>query len=228
MSQSELELLTTEDGLSSNSVKTIYRDKTGYVYFGTSTGLDRYDGARMISIPFPIEHVREKCWVSGIVEAGHDRLYVGNNVGLFLFDKRTLDMKQVFTDKIDCEVTSLVRTPDGKTYVGTVSGLFVISEGKIEMVKLGLIGGFTERNIRDVSCLQHPGKHSAKHSSHYTLCVVTSRSLLLLPDGVATGGRLYAKPASCGNSRFVKVVAEDSVVYVGTSGNGVQLFDIAS
>lgn len=82
-----LGVLTTEDGLSSNSVKTIYRDKTGYVYFGTSSGLDRYDGARMISIPFPIENIREKCWVSGIVEAGDDRLYVGNNAGLFLFDK---------------------------------------------------------------------------------------------------------------------------------------------
>ena len=223
-----LGILTTEDGLSSNSVKTIYRDKTGYVYFGTSSCLDRYDGARMISIPFPIETIREKCWVSGIVEAGDDKLYVGNNVGLFLFDKRTLDMKQVFNDKIDCEVTSLVRTPDGKVYVGTVSGLFVINEGKMEMVKLGLIGGFTERNIRDVSYLPRQGKLSDNQSSNYILCAVTTRSLLLLPNGEATGGRVYAKPASCSNSRFVKVVAEDGIVYVGTSGNGVQLFDIAS
>lgn len=102
------------DGAWAGIDKTIYRDKTGYVYFGTSSGLDRYDGARMISIPFPIENIREKCWVSGIVEAGDDRLYVGNNAGLFLFDKRTLDMKQVFSDKIDCEVTSLLRTHDDK------------------------------------------------------------------------------------------------------------------
>ena len=74
------------DGAWAGIDKTIYRDKTGYVYFGTSSGLDRYDGARMISIPFPIENIREKCWVSGIVEAGDDRLYVGNNAGLFLFD----------------------------------------------------------------------------------------------------------------------------------------------
>ena len=109
----------------------------------------------------------------------------------------SLDMKQVFSDKIDCEVTSLLRTHDDKVYVGTVFGLFVINDGKIDMVKLGLIGGFTERNVRDVSYLPRKGKPAGKTSSDYTLCAVTTRSLLLLPDGEATGGRVYAKPASC-------------------------------
>lgn len=225
---SSLGVLTTEDGLSSNSVKTIFRDNTGYVYFGTSTGLDRYDGMKMINIPFPIESIREKCWVSGIVEAGNGKLYVGNNVGLFVFDKRTLDMKQVFADNIDCEVTSLVRTPDGNVYVATVGGLFVIAGDKISMVKLGQIGGFSERNIRDICYLPHSVRNGSNSSADYILCAVTTRNLILLPHGKVAGGRVYAKPAVCGNSRFVKVAAEDGVVYAGTSGDGVRPFNIGT
>lgn len=39
--------LNTKDGLSSNSVCAIYKDKLNYVWIATSNGLDRYDGARM-------------------------------------------------------------------------------------------------------------------------------------------------------------------------------------
>ncbi|MEO6231500.1 MAG: two-component regulator propeller domain-containing protein [Ferruginibacter sp.] len=38
--------LTTEDGLSSNTVNAILKDKFGIVWFGTEDGLDRFDGIR--------------------------------------------------------------------------------------------------------------------------------------------------------------------------------------
>lgn len=36
--------LDIKDGLSNNSVTTIYKDKNGYMWFGTGDGLNRYDG----------------------------------------------------------------------------------------------------------------------------------------------------------------------------------------
>ena len=33
-----------EDGLSNNHIYTIYRDDTGFVWFGTASGLNRFDG----------------------------------------------------------------------------------------------------------------------------------------------------------------------------------------
>jgi ligand-binding sensor domain-containing protein len=36
--------LTVEDGLSNNKVNTIIQDKTGFLWFGTDDGLNRYDG----------------------------------------------------------------------------------------------------------------------------------------------------------------------------------------
>ena len=36
--------LTTKDGLSSNVVHAIHKDKRGFVWIGTEYGLNRYDG----------------------------------------------------------------------------------------------------------------------------------------------------------------------------------------
>src|SRR5215216_4662824 len=36
--------LTTKDGLSSNTVNTILKDRFGLVWFGTEDGLDKFDG----------------------------------------------------------------------------------------------------------------------------------------------------------------------------------------
>lgn len=42
----EFNLLSNRDGLSNGQVNTILQDKQGYVWFGTQSGLDRYDGFR--------------------------------------------------------------------------------------------------------------------------------------------------------------------------------------
>jgi ligand-binding sensor domain-containing protein len=42
----KFEYLTTIDGLSHNNVRCILQDKQGYLWFGTSYGLNRYDGYR--------------------------------------------------------------------------------------------------------------------------------------------------------------------------------------
>jgi len=40
VAQEHLRSLTKEDGLSAGSVKSIYRDRAGFVFFGTSVGVD--------------------------------------------------------------------------------------------------------------------------------------------------------------------------------------------
>ena len=39
--------LTTEDGLSNNSVKNIIQDNNGFLWFATLNGLNRYDGNKI-------------------------------------------------------------------------------------------------------------------------------------------------------------------------------------
>ena len=42
--------LTTNEGLANNSIRYIYQDKKGFMWFGTLNGLNRYDGYSFLTI----------------------------------------------------------------------------------------------------------------------------------------------------------------------------------
>ena len=43
-SQVSFDQLTIEQGLANNSIRTIFQDSEGYIWFGTLNGMSRYDG----------------------------------------------------------------------------------------------------------------------------------------------------------------------------------------
>ena len=40
--------ITISDGLSNNIINTIYKDKRGFIWLGTQTGLDRFDHIKIL------------------------------------------------------------------------------------------------------------------------------------------------------------------------------------
>ncbi|MFA9392140.1 MAG: two-component regulator propeller domain-containing protein [Prolixibacteraceae bacterium] len=46
--------LTIEDGLANNSVRTVFQDKEGYLWFGTLNGLSRYDGQQFKTFAYQL------------------------------------------------------------------------------------------------------------------------------------------------------------------------------
>lgn len=107
----EVMRLTTDDGLLANSVKSLFRDSRGLMYIGTSVGVDRYDGERIVNIRFPVDEVREQCWVSSIAEEEYGQLLVTNNVGRWRLDCRTLTMNFIPDDELKDAVEQPWRDP---------------------------------------------------------------------------------------------------------------------
>jgi signal transduction histidine kinase/ligand-binding sensor domain-containing protein len=85
--------LTTRDGLSDDGVLCIYQDKDGFIWFGTESGIDRYDGRSFQ--PF-YDLVKDTTNVflqrtSAICEDSYDGIWFSNDTnGLVLLNKKKL------------------------------------------------------------------------------------------------------------------------------------------
>ena len=84
----QLEMFTSEDGLSQNTVRCILQDRTGFLWFGTDDGLSRFDGYKFHSfrgtpdIPAGLPHNR----ITALYQDQSGRMWAGAMGGLFRFD----------------------------------------------------------------------------------------------------------------------------------------------
>ena len=83
--------LTIEDGLSQGMVSSILQDRTGFMWFATKDGLNRYDGYSFRVFrhdPADSTTVRDNT-IEAIYEDRSGLLWVGTNSGLDVFDPTT-------------------------------------------------------------------------------------------------------------------------------------------
>ena len=112
--------LEVSDGLSNNSVNTICKDRDGFMWFGTTTGLNRYDG-----YTFKIYQHAENDpgslpdnYITDIVEMPDGRFWVNTGRGYVLFDKEQ-----------DCFITDVTGFMKSLESGGVPEQVFVDREG---------------------------------------------------------------------------------------------------
>ena len=125
---------TTGDGLSSNTVNAILKDKYGFMWFGTDDGLNRFDGVK-----FSVYRHKDSDTASiggnSILAIHEDRsgnLWIGTNASLSLYNRK----KDSFThykftlNNIAC---TLFSDYQGNLWIGSYHGLFKLNPrtGKI-------------------------------------------------------------------------------------------------
>lgn len=141
--------LTINDGLPDNTVKSIFDDRDGFLWYGTKNGLARYDGTHLSvfknipndSLSLPDDFVYCICQL-------HDgRIAVGGANGSlsflapqFLFDRNV--SSQLSSYKVKSAVTDIIQSPDSRLWIATQSdGLFVFNPNDTSLAPF-LLPGF--------------------------------------------------------------------------------------
>ncbi|WP_312184392.1 ligand-binding sensor domain-containing protein, partial [Massilia timonae] len=85
------EHLSVQQGLAQESVLSIVQDRDGFMWFGTQSGLSRYDGYRFVHYRSEIGNPRSLSsnWVRVLHLDRHGRMWLGTDGGLNRYDPAT-------------------------------------------------------------------------------------------------------------------------------------------
>jgi len=95
--------ITTDQGLSDLQVPAIVQDHAGFIWFGTTNGLNRYDGYNIVTYRNDSENPYSLSgnFIEALYEDRSGTLWVGTRSGLNAFDRRTERFTRYLHDPAD-------------------------------------------------------------------------------------------------------------------------------
>jgi signal transduction histidine kinase/ligand-binding sensor domain-containing protein len=120
--------LTVENGLSNNWVHAILKDSSGFLWFGTHDGLNRYDGSQFTvyrSNPRDPDTLPAS-FVGALYEDSEHRLWVGaawSRAGLSLYDRARDRFLRLKPEHGAEDVRAILEDRDHRLWVGTENGV---------------------------------------------------------------------------------------------------------
>ncbi|MEZ0483730.1 two-component regulator propeller domain-containing protein [Fibrella sp. GW2-5] len=202
--------LTSEDGLSHNSVFSIAEDYKGFMWFGTRDGISRYDGQRIKNYYFNVYSPDEEANRVGCIYAVGKQLWVGTEIGLFTYLNSTDTFRQVQLSKAPVNVYDIKRVSTGELWVGTNNGVFIVGHtGQVRHI-------LPLKNIRSI-CEFRKGTFLVLHGSEPN--IINAEGETILPVAIDDSGQ--ERLASFRNYTLFK--DRKGTIWLGTNGGVFQL-----
>lgn len=208
----ELTSLSTSDNLSDLLVNTIFKDSTGYMWFGTEVALDRYDGNQIKTYRFPGD-ARGPRRVNAITELRRGEIFVGNHQGLFVLAPGATSLTQVFPDKISFPVNALADDGNQNLYIGTRQGIFHYDVAKNTIKQTLLRADILAQGNEVTGLWVNPGR-GLWTSTYHTLYFLDFST-----------GKTESYPLPVQGS-VMRMTGEGDMLYLATHGSGVVPFDL--
>lgn len=204
--------LSVSDGLSDLLVNVIYKDAGGYVWLGTGSSLERFDGVHIKH--YQISGTNEKLKrVNAITGMCDGQIWMGNGMGLWRLNKGQDTLVRIAPEKLDGQVYSLLED-HGTLYIGTEKGIFIHQAGKLDQVLLDK-NAFSAANAITGMC----------KGNRDLLWLVTGNGLysLRLSDKKVTAyHHVMRDKYVCTFNHIAKI---GTMLYLGTMEQGIISFD---
>lgn len=125
--------ITVQNGLSQNFVQCVFKDKKGYMWFGTRYGLNQYDGYKITTYHFNPDDPKSisSNSVNDIIEDKEGNLFIATNRGLNKWDRSKKCFIHYSPPKTILKISDLSLDSKGRIWVATVNaGLLLFDANK--------------------------------------------------------------------------------------------------
>lgn len=195
------------EGLSDLVVNTIYKDCSGFVWLGTNTSLERFDGIRLKHYPIKGENESLKR-VYAVTETTGQELWVGTGFGLWRMNRKEDALERIAPEMINVPVKYLLYDGKEVLYIGTDKGLYVYHEGNIRHC------------LFDKNIFSHKNQVSALATDAEGIIWITTADGLVRLDPKDLTSTSYTY-----HTGFSAVTVIGDTVYLGTNSEGLVAFD---
>lgn len=142
---------TVEDGLSHNTLLCALQDSYGFIWLGTSNGLNCFDGRKNIIYRSSSQDENRSLgnnFVRSLYEDSQKRIWVGTDCGIYIYERNRdafvlFDVTTEFGVFISSEVSRIVQLADGMIGIATLGqGLFFYDPQKNVLTQNNMYSSF--------------------------------------------------------------------------------------
>ena len=202
--------------LQDNYIHCIYKDSDGFIWLGTGTTIERWDGIQSVPYPFPEYNLEYTPYlVNAILEREPHDYWVGCKKGLWRLNPDRQKMEQIFAGQVNFPVYALAKDKENNLYIGTTNGLYTYD-------------GDTIRHIRMDSQNKSSGSEyilGIEVVEDGNVWLITPEGLVLCEPQTETV-KFYPNTLSgCGS--LLSLAKANEKFYIGTEKGGIITFDLS-
>lgn len=200
--------------LSSNEIVDIYQDKLGYIWIGTTNGLERYDGYQLQS--FKSDYTHPDLLPSNIINAICDdgeHLWIGTREGISLYNHRTCRIESFPADALQgADINSLITDSQGNVWIGC-------RRGKVYRYHT------TGQVLEEYALSHHAAINYVYEDLGGNIWIMTGGTGIFRYDVQTDAFVNYALPET-NNSAFTMLQDREGNYWIGTWGEGLWRFTL--
>ena len=211
------------DGLSNQNVKCILKDRKGFMWFGTSGGLNRFDGTQFYIFENDLDNTASlnNKSVNALLEDRQGDLWIGTNNGVCRYnrEKNRFEPIEIFGEQDIMNIRTLLEDHLGRLWIGTFgNGLYRYDRKKNELInfvpRAGQSSSIGTKFI--ISLIQ---------DTNQRIWVGTREGLYLFHPNDDSFEAISIFNQSSSNKAFYEIcdmsIDQDGNLWIGTYGQGV-------